>query len=921
MTLTEKRKPFWLFYYSLPALFGILAIYLFISLFDKNLFCGGDGWLMQYTATDYARMFWSNVFHGNWTMVDFTVGEGMDPWVCMAYYGLTDPMSLIFGFTSHDSLPAVYNIVTLAKLFLSGLAFGWYASTKSKDDKAVAIGALVYTFAGFFMLWLFCPGILSTGYLFPLLLYAMDRAFDKKKYVMFAGLTFFAYVTNYYAGMVCSMMLMVYAIIRILCAGKYNKETIFGYLKIVLAHALGICCTLFVILPIASAMMGGSRNNSAGYSDSMLWFNVSYYLDALISMFTPFNNSNTYWGAPYKFVGHFICIAVPALVLFLSHKTEKHSNERILKWSLFACALFICVPFFSKVFNLWMYPTHRWIFALNAAIGMTVVWAVPRLHKMTWQQKLSSTMILIGSAALSFMNMYPRAAWATLIAAVLCALIMLIKPRRLTAYIATFLSLVIFIFGTFVGNAYGAQFCFSDIAYRQNAEIYSAVELTDEELADFVRVAITDNTTATNTGILLGYNTTTASWNITPSSINESNRTQLYPNAEVDWWLEGWDDRTVPHALAGSKYFITTDLKQSAVPYGFEYERTVDVPAAPKNPNQTPLTCHVYVNQYCFGIGYMYENSLSYNKYLSLDIASKQLALMKYAIVESNTETEADVTAFEVPAIVSKQDGKITVQTTIPDGYEVYVYADKILQTVNRNSVLVHGAEYWSATQKGVAASTITTDTIPETQTSNTMQLTPNYVNVTAMDADGTTVMKTMRCSRPHSHLSSLNTARTLCLGHELVGEVSINLEYMEDILDVDGIKVYAFQTNEYVTSAQKLQNNSWNNVTYGENKIAGSIDAHFDGVFQLAVPYSSGWTAYVDGEEVEVFKSGVKYMGIELTEGAHEIRFEYSTPGLIPGTVLSVMFMMLLFVWFMQERGLFERMYTQSRNHKIIVK
>lgn len=921
MNLTEKRKPFWLFYYSLPALFGILAIYLFISLFDKNLFCGGDGWLMQYAATDYARMFWNNVFHGNWTMVDFTIGEGLDPWICMAYYGLTDPMSVLFGFCSHESLPTVYNILTLAKLFMGGLAFGWYASTKSKDDKAVAMGALVYTFAGFFMLWLFCPGILSTAYLFPMLLYAIDRAFDKQKYVMFAGFTFFAYVTNYYAGMACSMMLMVYALIRIFCAGKFDKKTIWNYAKIVAAHALGILCTLFIILPIGSAMLGGSRNNSAGYSDSMLWFNWQYYLDVLISFFTPFNNANNYWSAPYKFIGHFICVAVPALVLFLGRKTEKDSHEKVLKISFIACMVFVCVPLFSKLFNMWMYPTHRWIFALAMVMGLITVWAVPKFCEMNWKHKLLAASILIGSAALSFLNMYPRAAWATLIAAVLCSLIMLIKPRRLTAYIATFLSIVMFIFGTFIGNAFGAQFCFSDIAYRQNAEIYSAVELSDEEIADLVRVAITDNTTATNTGLLLGYNTTTASWNITPSSINESNRTQLYPNAEVDWWLEGWDDRTVAHALSGAKYFITVDSKQSVVPYGFDFERTVDVAAAPKNPNQTPLTCHVYVNQYYFGVGYMYENSLSYDKYQELDIASKQLALMKYAIVENGTVEDAEVMAFEVPATVNKQDGKITINTTIPDGYEVYVYAEKILQTVNRNEVLVRGPQYWQAQQSGASGATNTSgDTTVETKSASsvpTMQLTPNYVNVIATDEDGTAVTKTMRCSRPYSHLSSLNTARTLCLGHELTGEVTISLEYLEDILDVDGIKVYAFQTNEYVTAALNLQRNAWTDVSYGDNQVSGHINAQSNGVFQFAAPYSSGWKAYVDGEEVEVFKSGVKYLGIELTAGEHDIRFEYTTPGIVPGTVLSCMFLMMLGIWFMQEHNLFEKMYTRKPKEK----
>ena len=136
----------------------------------------------------------------------------------------------------------------------------------------------------------------------------------------------------------------------------------------------------------------------------------------------------------------------------------------------------------------------------------------------------------------------------------------------------------------------------------------------------------------------------------------------------------------------------------------------------------------------------------------------------------------------------------------------------------------------------------------------------------------------------------------------------------MEDILDVDGIRVYAYQTNEYVTSAMQLMNNAWTNVKYDTNWISGTMNAQFDGVFQLAIPYSTGWTAYVDGEEVEVFQSGIKYIGISLTEGEHDIRFEYTTPGIIPGTVLSVMGAMMAVIWWMQEHNLFEKMYTPRK-------
>lgn len=913
MKINEKPKPFWLFYYILPALFGILAIYLFISLFDKNLFCGGDGWFMQYTATEYSREFWRNVCHGQWKMIDFTLGQGLDPWICMSYYGLTDPMNLIFVFVAQSAVPTVYTIITFGKLILGGVAFGFYASTKSTDHKAIAMGALVYTFSGFFILWFFCPGILSTAYLFPFLLYAIDRAFDHKRYVLFSVLTWLSYVTNYYAGLACSLMLMTYAILRIVQERQWRKEALWGHFKTICAHALGILCSLFILLPIASAMLGGSRGTSAGYSDSTLWFNLHYYFDLLLSLFTPFVNGENYWAAPYRATPNFLCIAAPALIMFIVHKTTKGSQERLLKWSLWVSMLFLCVPFFSKLFNMWMYPTHRWSFAFAMVIGMIVVWAVPQFSAMNWKHKLLSALILIGSGAASFMNMYPRAAWITLIMSIICSLILLIKPRRLTAYIACCTSLFMFMTATFIGNAYGAQFCPNNLVNRANAEIYAAAELSDEELKEFIRVSITDNSTAFNTGVLLGYNTTTALWNIMPNSVSSANSTQFLPNAQNDWWVEGSDDRTALQTLAGAKYFITTDSRKDAVPYGFTLEKTVDLTMEFPNQKHTEYTYYVYTNQYNPGIGYLYTNTLSYETYQSLDIASKQLALMKYAIQTDTTATEVEVTAFELPSHITTQAGKTTVNITVPDGYEVYLHVEKAEQTIQSNQVQIWGAQYWQSKQNDAAQ--------PVTSSESVTSREANVVNVTAEDADGTRVLKTIRCQKPSFHLSSGNATRTVCLGHQLTGEAQITLEYRENQIDLEGIKVYACQTNEYVTAAQELCNNAWTNVQYGDNWISGTINANQNGVFQLAIPYSTGWTAYVDGEKVSVFTSGVQYMGIELSKGSHEIHFEYSTPGLVHGTVLSVFCMMVLFVWFMQEHGLFARMYTQSRNRKPIFK
>ena len=69
-----------------------------------------------------------------------------------------------------------------------------------------------------------------------------------------------------------------------------------------------------------------------------------------------------------------------------------------------------------------------------------------------------------------------------------------------------------------------------------------------------------------------------------------------------------------------------------------------------------------------------------------------------------------------------------------------------------------------------------------------------------------------------------------------------------------------------------------------------------------FSVPYSGGWTAWVDGEKAELTRANVMYMGIALDAGEHEIRLEYCTPGVKVGAVITVIsyviFLVLLLRW-----------------------
>ena len=55
-----------------------------------------------------------------------------------------------------------------------------------------------------------------------------------------------------------------------------------------------------------------------------------------------------------------------------------------------------------------------------------------------------------------------------------------------------------------------------------------------------------------------------------------------------------------------------------------------------------------------------------------------------------------------------------------------------------------------------------------------------------------------------------------------------------------------------------------------------------------FSVPYDKGWTAYVNGREVEIEKVNAGFMAVKVGAGISEIRFEYRTPGLVYGLMIT---------------------------------
>lgn len=99
---------------------------------------------------------------------------------------------------------------------------------------------------------------------------------------------------------------------------------------------------------------------------------------------------------------------------------------------------------------------------------------------------------------------------------------------------------------------------------------------------------------------------------------------------------------------------------------------------------------------------------------------------------------------------------------------------------------------------------------------------------------------------------------------------------------------LYAIDVDVFWQGYERLQASQLRDVRADARGLTGTIDAPEAGLLYTSVPYEPGWTAYVDGAEVDVQPLVGALVCVPVGAGAQEVRLAYSTPGGAAGLVVS---------------------------------
>jgi len=322
--------------------------------------------------------------------------------------------------------------------------------------------------------------------------------------------------------------------------------------------------------------------------------------------------------------------------------------------------------------------------------------------------------------------------------------------------------------------------------------------------------------------------------------------------------VNGADRRTKYTTLLANKYYIC-DIKDARyIPYGYTLYHEIG-------------ETQIYINKNYLSIGIVYNSYITKEQFKKLSSLQKEDSLITAAMIEDTQKVNIE------------NNKNIVVDTPLKLRYTVKdnrIDNNKI-NTTKKNEVIE-----------------LTIDNIP---VNNELYLSINNLKYISSDnktdfkitakLDGISNNEKLEdCISSAYYMDNPNFLMNLGVSKtEQNNKLKLTFN-RKGTYTFDSLEILAVDMNKYEQKIDKLKTNVMENIEYGNNYIAGTVNADTNGILQITTSYSNGWKAYVDEKQVEVLKVNEAFIGIKLDKGNHNIRFEYETPYLKVGIVFSAL-------------------------------
>ncbi|KRK47964.1 integral membrane protein [Secundilactobacillus kimchicus JCM 15530] len=661
-----QKIPVWaaytiLFMMIVAASFGILRVMGQSTIWDL------DGIAQHYPIlTEFYRILHGqggqSLFSWSWNL-----GLGADQMTTFAYYVVGDPFSYLIALFPADQLELGYQLLTILRLYVVGLAFLALAKQLHFKRPGMLIGALIYTFNGYsFYVSYHHPFFLLPLIFFPLLCLCIDRIYKGKSFLPLALVTALALVCNVYFAYVLGLGALAFALIRYFDLRRKHAlvrsfPKSLGYFAATIMMSLMMAGA--ILLPNILAMLNSSRTGGADFANGLSFYPPVYYTNLPNALLNTSGNIY-YWAV----------LGTSGLTLLAMVWTFRRFTRYLwLNITLILIAIGLLFPAVAATLNVLSTPSNRWVLLAHLVFSLTAALFVDHLHTVTvkdyrWFILASALLLLLvwlGNDLTFNMPAHHFLAYGFLLLYVAILANGLLVPHRKRVLRYTLLAVVALNAASTGVGLYSSTYSHSakdEIASGQPTRwTKTFYDYADRYLNKADKTFYRTNTTSDY------YNTPTAGNNI-PMLLNTHSISSYYSvqNGEINTFNKALqnlqnkmnnptgevDDRTTMNALLGVKYLFARQdelANHQAIPFGFTPVKTVSGKQA-SFPDQPVYTLGngtgtvLMKSKYALPLAYMQYRQINQADFDKLSALDREQALLQGVEVANTVKKTQSVT-------------------------------------------------------------------------------------------------------------------------------------------------------------------------------------------------------------------------------------------------------------------------------------
>ena len=892
ITSKTKKADFYLIY---TLTFLVLSLFLFMQFYlnGKSLVWKHDGVPQHLNSLSYYGEYLRGILYSlfvehKWKipMWDMHIGYGSDILTTLHYYVIGDPLTLLSVLVKPEHTEKLYEFLIFLRIYLAGITFSRYAFYHKNSKQAVFMGTMIYIFAGWTIYASMKHPYFSNPMIYlPLILMGIDKIYRKEKPYIFIWSVALAGLSNFYFFYMLGIFMVLYAVFRYFEQFQDRSlKNISKWLGIFAVYSvIAVLIAAVVLLPVILPVFGTDRFKAENYVP--LFYDRIYYekyLGCLIG------ENMIQWGV----AGYSAVSLAGVFVLF-----SRRKKYRTLKAGFVMLNLFLLLPFAGHVLNGFSYVSNRWIWAYGMLIAYIFVKIYPDLFTLTLKEKRRMFVIslvycglaLFWNASRTQRNLMAVFILSLSVFVILTYGTVFVKKKNLTIMLS---GLLIAGIGFNIYYQYSLEKDYLS-EFAEQGEAMSKLEAgTDLAVLDagddsLYRYDQMDALSCENSSMHMGTNGTAYYFSVASESIGRF-FDEMYLNTPWEQHYENLDSRTILDRLAAVKYFVVDKNGNRYLPYGF-----TEVKGESKKEKKE---YKAYRNNTELPLGYTYDSYIPRSEYEKMSVTEKQQVLLQGVVMEDSSlpETEPVYNDKELSyrMIAGKgvkvKDGKITVtkeNATLKLVFHGLSDSETYLVTENLN--------YDGLSPRELISDKKWKKMTPYEQ-NQALYENNNWrywkeSQKASVKVSGNFPAKTIRIFTDKYNAYS-GKHNFLCnTGYDKNNRTSIMLTFENTgVYTFDSIKVISQPVKELDTQTEKLKQETLEDVKLVTNGLEGKISVSEPKVLLIALPYSEGFKAYVDGKETELKEADTMYMALELEPGEHEIRLTYCTPYLPAGFGLT---------------------------------